>query len=301
MFASFQDIEEYIQSNKIVKKIALGGAHDDDALRAVVNAHKKGVIDAVLIGHTDKIKQLLSEMGEEQEGYEIVEASDEQECAALACSYVKEGKADIPMKGLMQTATFMRAVLNKQSGFLPEGALLSQCTVLEHQEEHRLMVISDCAVNIAPDYADKVKILKNAITLARQLGCKQPRAAVIAPVEVINPAISATIEAAMLSKASQRGQIKGCIVDGPLALDNAVSEAAAKHKGIESPVAGKADILLMPDLTTGNVFTKSLTYFAKLPSAGTLNGTSGPVVMTSRTDTPENKYHSILTAVLQTL
>jgi len=133
------------------------------------------------------------------------------------------------------------------------------------------------------------------------LGGEQPKVAVVAPVEVINPAIPVTIEAAMLSKAAQRGQIKGCIVDGPLALDNAVSEEAARHKGIDSPVAGTADILLMPDLSTGNVFTKALTYFAQLPSAGTLNGTSRPVIMTSRTDTPANKYYSILVAVLQTL
>lgn len=301
MFTSFQEIEEYIKKNHIVKKVALAGAHDDDALAAVANARKKGVITAVLIGHKEKIKKLLPLLGEKESDYEIIEEENEQESARLACSLVKSGKADIPMKGLMQTASFMRAVLDKKAGFLSEGALLSQATVLDFPKEKRLMIISDCAVNIAPDYADKVKILKNAVTLAHKLGFDMPKAAIITPVEVINPAIQSTIDAAMISKAVQRGQIKGCIADGPLGLDNAVSEEAAKHKGIVSPVAGHADILLMPDLSTGNVFTKSLTYFADLASSGTLNGTTSPVIMTSRTDTPENKYYSILTAILQSL
>lgn len=299
MFTSFQDMETYIKEKQITARIALAGAHDDDTLAAVVNARKNGVADAVLIGHGDPIRNLLSAMGERAEDYAIVEKETEKECAAYACKLVQEGAADIPMKGLMQTSVFMRAILDKQAGFLQEGGLLSQATVLDYRQENRLLIISDCAVNIMPDYADKVKILQNAVLLAVKLGMEMPKVAVIAPVEVINPAIQATIDAAMLSKASQRGQIKGCIVDGPLALDNAVSESAAKHKGIVNEVAGHADILLMPDLSTGNVFTKSLGYFGGLTTAGTLNGTTSPVIMTSRTDTPENKYCSILTAILQ--
>ncbi len=299
MFASFQEIESYIKNNGTRKRIALAGAHDDDALAAVVNAYRKGVITAILIGHEDKIRELLADLGEKAEDYEIIHTEGEQECARLAFEMVKKGKVDIPMKGLMLTSTFMRAILHKEGGFVPEGALLSQATVLEYTKENRLIVISDCAVNIAPDYAQKVKILNNAVLLAGKLGAETSKAAAIAPVEVVNPAIQATIDAAMLSKAAERGQIKNCIVDGPLALDNAVSKEAARHKGIESEIAGAADILLMPDLNTGNVFTKSLVYFTDMPSAGTLNGTTSPVIMTSRTDTPENKYHSILTAILQ--
>lgn len=299
MFTSFKDMEAYIRAQHITARIALAGAHDDDALTAVVNARRKGVISAVLIGDGEKIHKLLDQMQEPAADYEIIEKETEQECAKTACQLVKEQKADIPMKGLMQTSTFMRAILDKQSGFLKEGSLLSQATVLDFTQEQRLMVISDCAVNIAPDYAEKIKILNNAVLLAQKLGMETPRAAIVTPVEVINPAIPATIDAAMLSKAAQRGQIKGCIVDGPLALDNAVSAEAARHKGIVSEVAGQADILLMPDLSTGNVFTKSLGYFGGLTTAGTLNGTTSPVIMTSRTDTPENKYYSILTAILQ--
>lgn len=299
MFQSFKEIEAHIKKQQIMKRIVLAGAHDDDALEAVINARRQGVVTAILIGFEHQIKELLVSFGESERDYEIINAITEKECAQLACSLVKQGKADIPMKGLMQTSTFMRAVLDKEAGFLREGALLSQATVLEYQKEKRLIVITDCAVNIAPDYGEKVKILNNAVLLALKLGAKQPKIAAIAPVEVINLAIAATIDAALLSKAAERGQIKNCIIDGPLALDNAISKEAAEHKGIVSQVAGKADILLMPDLNTGNVFTKSLVYFCELPSAGTLNGTTSPVIMTSRTDKPENKYNSILTAILQ--
>lgn len=299
MFTSFLDIEKYVKENGIVKRIALASAHDDDVLEAVTNARKRGVVSAALIGKKEKIKELLAAFDEKESDYEIIDKEDERECARLACSMVKEGKADIPMKGLMQTATFMRAILDKQSGFLREGTLLSQASVLELKEEKRLMIVSDCAVNIAPDYGDKIKILNNAVTLAQKLGIQKPKAAVIAPVEVVNPNMQSTIDAAMLSKAAERGQIKDCIVDGPLGLDNAVSKEAAKHKGIDSPVAGEADILLMPDLGTGNVFTKGLVYFCGMPSAGTLNGTTSPVIMTSRTDLPVNKYYAILTAIMQ--
>lgn len=301
MFKNFKEIEKRILERNLAKRVVLAGAHDEDALSAVVHAKRKGVIRAILIGDVDKIQALLQNMGENKRDYRIVRGENEQECARIACEMVHQKEADIPMKGLMQTSTFMRAILNKQAGFLNEGDLLSQATVLEWPETNRLLIITDCAVNITPEYKDKIKILDNAVHLANKLGKDNPKVAVIAPVEVINPSIPATIEAAMLSKAAQRGQIKDCIVDGPLGLDNAISMEAARHKGIKSEVAGAADILIMPELATGNVFTKSLVYFAKLPSAGTLNGTTSPVVMTSRTDTPENKYYSILTAILQSL
>lgn len=300
MFHSFQEIEQYILSSGIKKKLVLANAQDKDALSAVVEAVKKGVIEAVLIGIPEKIEALLKDMGENPEEYEILEQADEREAGLLACQMVKDGKADMPMKGLMQTATFMRCILDKERfGFVPEGSLLSQVTVMEY--ENRLLLVTDCAVNVEPDYKDKVKLIKNAVKLAQKLQIPCPKVAVVAPVETVNPKMPSTVDAAMLSKAAERGQIKGCIVDGPLGLDNAVSKEAAQHKGIESPVAGQPDILLMPDLCAGNIFTKSIHYFAHLVSSGTLCGTKVPVVMTSRTDTPEDKYDSILTAIMQCL
>ncbi|WP_138308435.1 phosphate acyltransferase [Clostridium sp. 1001271st1 H5] len=300
MFHNFQEMEDYIRSRTIRKRLVLANAHDDDVLEAVVTARRKGVIEPILIGLEDRIRELLAGMGEKAEDYHIIPCGDEREAARMACRMVKDKEADIPMKGLMQTASFMRAILDKEAyGFVPEGGQLSQATVMEYQG--RLMIATDCAVNVAPDYSEKVKIINNAVKLAGKLGIQCPKVAVITPVEVVNPKMQSTIDAAMLSMAARRGQIKNCLVDGPLALDNALSADAARHKGITSQVAGQPDILLMPDLCAGNIFTKSLTYFAHMVSSGTLNGTTVPVVMTSRTDTPEDKYDSILTAIVQGL
>lgn len=300
MFHSFQEIEDYILSQNIRKTLALANAQDQDALEAVVNAVRKGVIHAVLIGVPEKTCEILKELGENPDDYEIIESRDEREAGRLACQMVKDGKADMPMKGLMQTAAFMRCILDKEHyGFVPDGALLSQATVMEY--ENRLMLVTDCAVTVTPDYNDKVKLIQNAVKLAGKLQIECPKVAVVAPVEVVNPRMPSTVDAALLSKAAERGQIKGCIVDGPLGLDNAIDAEAARHKGITSPVAGCPDILLMPDLCSGNIFTKSIHYFAHIASSGTLLGTTVPVVMTSRTDTPEGKYDSILTAIMQSL
>lgn len=298
MFTAFAQIEETILKKEKKKTIALAGAQDCDALAAVVNARRRGIAKVILIGDVEKTKELLAGMEEPAEHYEFISCEGENPCARLACELVKEGRADIPMKGLMQTASFMRAILDKETfDFVPEKGILSQTTVLEF--EGRLMQITDCAVNIQPDYTDKMKILTNAGALARKLGIENPRVAVLAPAELVNPKMQSTVDAAMLSKAAERGQLKGMIVDGPLAMDNSLSEEAAKHKGIKSEVAGHADILLVPDLCTGNVLTKALVHFAKgIPSAGLLIGTNVPVVMTSRTDLPENKYNAILMSCL---
>lgn len=299
MFKTFDEIQNYLIKSGIKKKIALAAAHDDDALSSVVQAKKAGIINAVLIGNGDDIEKLLLEFGENPLEWDIVEESDEAGCAARAMKMVAEGQADIPMKGIMQTGTFLKALFNKSLGLLKEGVLVSQATVCEYATENRLMVMTDCAINIAPTYEEKIKIINNGVKLAKTLGCELPKVAVLAPVEVVNPAMPSTIEAAMLAKANDRGQIKGCIVDGPFGLDNAVSLEAAQHKKIKSEVAGQADILIMPDLAAGNIFTKSLHYFAHLKTAGVTLGPEVPVVLSSRTDSAVDKFNAILIAVLQ--
>jgi len=301
MFRSFSEIEEYVLKNGIRKKVALAGSQDPDALASIVCARQKGIVEVIGFGDVEETKRVLREMGERPEDYELYHVSGGAEAARKACRLVYEGKADIPMKGYVQTAEFMRAVLDKSLGFFKEGSLLSQATILEYTEENRLMIISDCAINIAPGYEEKVKIIENAVKLAGQLKMELPKVAVVSQVEVVNPKMPSTVDAAMLSKAAQRGQIRGCILDGPLGLDNAVSRYAAKGKGIVSEVAGCADILIMPDLGAGNIFSKALHYFAHLNSSGTVCGTEIGVIMTSRTDTPEDKYYSILAAILQTV
>lgn len=296
MYKSFDEIESVILSDLTNRKrLVLANAGDYEALDAVVTARRRGVIDAVLLGNTAEIRAILEKLGEDEANYRMEETATEEEAANRAMQMVRAGEADIPMKGLMQTASFMRAALNKEYGIVPEEALISQATVLEWQEKGKLLIIGDCAINIAPDCTAKEKILRNSVRLAHSLGMDRPNVAVISAVEVVREKIPSTVDARTLSALPW----EDCVVGGPFALDNAVSETAAKHKGISHPVAGNADVLIMPDLCTGNVFTKSLTFFAHLRSAGAVCGTTVPMVMTSRSDTPENKYFSILVAVMQ--
>ena len=297
MYNSFMEIEKELLSSGVKKTVALANAQDREALSALVYAKRRGIVTGKLIGDKAAITELLQELGENPAEYDIIECNGEMEAALLAVKMVHGGYADIPMKGIMQTANFMRAVLNKEFGFVASGSLLSQATVLEWKEKNRLLIFGDCAINIAPNLEDKVKIIRNMVELAHCLGIARPKVAVISAVEGLNDKIPSTVDSAALVAMKW----EDCVVAGPFALDNAVSEEAAKHKGITAPVAGKADILLMPDLCTGNVFTKSLTFFAHLESAGVVCGPQIPVIMTSRTDTPANKYHSILTAVTQSL
>lgn len=297
MFHTFAAIESYVLANTHRKRIALAGSHDLDTLSAAVSAKRKGIVQVTLIGKKTETQALLTQIGEPIGDYEIIDVEDDRNIADCACDLVVAGKADIPMKGILQTNRFLHAVLKKERGFVPDGGLISQATVFEFSG--RLMILTDCAINMSPTYSEKLKIIQNAVHLAGKLGIFQPKVAALAPVELVNPAMVSTVEAAMLSKAAERGQLRGCVVDGPLALDNAVSKQAAQHKGIDSPVAGHADILLVPDLCSGNIATKCLTCFASFATAGTVNGTTVPVVISSRSDSAADKLHSILVAILQ--
>ncbi len=298
MLKTFDEIEKVILGREKRKTIVLAGSHDDAALASLVEAYHKGLVNGCLIGKTEETKALLLKMGVNPEEFSIIQEENGAAAAKLACKMVKEGKADIPMKGKLTTAEFMQAILDKEFGFVLPGGILSQVTVLEYEQENRFLLLGDCAVNILPDYEAKKKILNNTVRLAHVLGIELPRVAVIAPLELVNPKIQATVDAALLSKANERGQINGCIVDGPLGMDNAVNREAAMSKGVSGQVAGRADVLIMPDLCTGNVLTKTLHYFTDLKQAGCLVGASVPVVMTSRTEAPVNKYNSILAALL---
>jgi phosphate butyryltransferase len=299
MFRTFAEIEKSILDSHIQKRIALMNAHDSHSLPALAAAKKKGLVTAVLLGDEACIKKLLRECGEAPGDYEIIHNTDDADCARQGVALIREGKADYPMKGLMQTSDFMHAILDKEQGLLPPGALLSQATIVEYPQENRFFLVSDCAINIAPGYEQKVKIIQNAVALAHSLGYACPKVAVLSALEMVNPKIPSTLEAARLQEAGEKGEMGQCIVAGPLALDNAISPEAAAHKGLAGPVAGNADILIVPDLAAGNIFAKSLIFFGKMNSAGTLLGTSTPVIAASRTDTPENKYNAILAALLR--
>ena len=297
MYKTFKEIEEAVIKRGRKVRLALAASADDVALDAVIRAQRNGIIEAQMVGDAAKTAELLKSMGENPGDYEITDEPDPLKAIRIVCERVRDGKADMPMKGLMQSGDYLRAILDKSYGFLPEKGMLTEATVFEY--DNRLITATDCAVVIAPDYNEKIRIINNSVKFVKALGCELPKVAVITPVEIVNPKIPSTIDAAMLAVAGRRGQIKDCIVDGPLALDNAISLESAKHKGIESDVAGCADILLLPDLDSGNLMLKAVIYMMNTVSSSNIIGTDVPVVMTSRSDTPENKYNSILTAVIR--
>ena len=298
MFTSFKELEAYVLAQNTKKRIALANAHDEPALSAVVNAKRKGVVEGTLIGKQDMIIDMLHEMGEDEKDYEIINFDGEElEAAKIAVKLVREGKADIPMKGILQTSSFAKAILNRETGLIPEGGrrLVSQVGIFEY--EGRLMMITDAAINIAPDVETQIGIVENALPVAKALGNDCPKVAVLSAVETYNEKMPSTVSAAEIAK---RG-IPGCIVSGPLALDGAISMESVKHKSIKDPVAGQADILLVPVIEVGNVLYKAITYIAGKTMASSICGASCPVIITSRADTPDSKYYSILLAVLRCL
>ena len=300
-FTDFCTILKWLKANNITKKAALAAAHDLDALTSVVAARNVGILESILVGDGEKIRNLLAELREDAATWEIIEEKDDAKAARIVAQLVADKKVDMPMKGLLQTGVFLKAVMDKNVDLIAEKALISQVTVFHYQQENRLMLVSDCAINVAPDYNKKLKIIQNSVALCHKLGIEKPKVAIVAPLEQINPDIQSTIDAAMLTLANMRGQIKGCIVDGPLGLDNAVSLEAVQHKGIKSEVAGRADILIMPDLAAGNILDKSLRYFSEFKTAGVVAGAKMPLIMTSRSDSAENKLNSIVMSVLQSL
>lgn len=279
------------------KKVAVAVAQDEPVLEAVKAAKERGIADAILVGDTEKIKAIAHGIDMDLNDFEILHEEDVNKAALLAVQLVSSGSADMVMKGLVDTATFLRSVLNKEVG-LRTGKLMSHVAVFEIEGIDRLILLTDAAFTTYPDLKAKTQIINNSVMVAKACGIDMPKVAPVCAVEVVNPDMPATVDAALLSKMSDRGQIKGCIVDGPLALDNALSEEAAHHKGITGPVAGKADILLLPNIDVANVMYKTLTYTSKTKNGGILVGTSAPVILTSRADSFETKVNSLALAAV---
>jgi phosphate butyryltransferase len=296
MFKSFAEIIAAAQSQDRVR-IAVAAAADADVLTAVHSAKQAGIADAVLVGDTVAIRSLCQQQGIDSSLFEMENIPDVRMAAKRAAELVRQGSAQVLMKGLIGTADFMRAVLNKTEG-LGTGGLISHVVVFEAAGYDRLMIITDPAINILPDVLQKVQIIGNALQVTTAIGNKEPRVAMLAAVETVTGSMKATEDAALIAKMAERGQIKSCRIDGPLALDNAVSAVAAKHKGIGGEVAGRADVLVMPNIEAGNIFYKALVYFANTPLAGIVIGAAKPVVLTSRADSPETKLNSIALAVV---
>lgn len=279
--------------------VAVAAAADPDVLTSVKLGLAHG-FSFVLIGPARSVRHLADAQGISPGGYELIDEASPQAAAMIATGLVREGRARILMKGLVGTADLLRPVLDRETG-LRVGGLLSHVAVVELPGP-RLVIITDAGVNIAPGLAEKVEIVRNAVGVAVRLGAERPRVAVLAAVETVNAAMPETLDAACLAKMAERGQIggggQGPIVDGPLALDNAVSTQAAGHKGIGGEVAGRADILLAPDIACGNVLYKALVGVAGFPGAGIVAGAAAPIVLTSRADSPETKLNSMFLAAL---
>jgi phosphate butyryltransferase len=276
-------------------KIAIAAAADDDVLLVKDQVEKAGLADCRLVGDKQKIDRIAQELAIRIDLDGVIDIPDTAEAARKAVSLVQSGEADLLMKGQLQTAEFLRAVLDKEVGLRTER-LLSQVTVTEKPDGEGLILITDCAMNIAPTLHEKKKILENAVELAIGLGVEKPKAALLCAVETVNSEMTDTLDAAILSKMAERGQIKNVQVDGPLALDNAVSLSSAEHKGIKSPVAGRADILVVPDIRVGNALHKALIYFAGREVASVVMGAKVPIIMTSRADSPATKFRSVALA-----
>lgn len=296
MSRNFNDLLLKLKSIS-TKKVAVAVAQDEPVLEAIKEAKSKGIADAILVGNEKEIQDIAQKIDMDLSQFEVIHEADIKKAVLLAVELVSSGKADMVMKGLVDTATFLRSVLNKEVG-LRTGNLMSHVAVFEIEGIDRLILLTDAAFNTYPDLKAKVQIINNSVMVAKACGIDNPKVAPICAVEVVNPDMPATVDAALLSKMSDRGQIKGCIVDGPLALDNAWSEEAAHHKGVTGPVAGKVDILLLPNIESANAMYKTLTYTAKTRNGGILVGTSAPVILTSRADSFETKVNSIALAAL---
>jgi phosphate butyryltransferase len=295
MIGNFNQLVEQVKSSKN-RMISVAVAQDLDVLQALEKAHKSDLADAILVGDQQKIEKLAKENKIKLSSFEIENIIDENEAVKKSATLIREGKADVLMKGLCSTATLMKHVLDKEND-LRQGGLLSHLAIFEIASYHKLILMSDAALNIAPTLEEKIGITENAIAAAHRLGIAKPKVAMITAVEKINPGkMPATTDAAIISKMADRGQIKGALVDGPLALDNAFSRKSCEVKGIVSEVGGDADIAIVPEIETGNVFYKLMSYLAGAKSAGILIGAKVPIVLTSRSDSDETKFLSIAAA-----
>jgi phosphate acetyltransferase len=270
---------------------------DESSLRGPVEAAELGIIKPILVGPAAKIEKVANEHGIEIRGFQVVDAPHSEAAAERAVEMVHEGKGELLMKGSLHTDELMRAVTNSKTG-LRTARRISHVFIMDVPTYPETLFVTDAAINIAPDLDAKRDIIQNAVDLFTQVGLGTPRVAILSAVETVTSKIPSTIEAAALCKMADRGQITNAVLDGPLAFDNAISPEAAKIKGIQSPVAGKAQILIVPDLEAGNMLAKNLIFLSKADSAGLVLGARVPVVLTSRADSVRSRMASCAAAVL---
>lgn len=289
-----QVLEEVKKLPKV--RVSVANAQDEAVLLALKAAMKEGFVEPILVGSHNEIERIAWDVDFDLDGVQIIQA-DGMEAPELAVKLVHGGSAQVLMKGLVNSSTFLKAVLNAEWG-LRNGKILSHMAVYQINGYERLIFLTDGGLNIAPDVEQKKQICQNAIEFVHSLGIVLPKVAILSANEQVSPKMPVTLEAQQLTQMAKRGDIIGAVVDGPLALDIAINEEAAKHKGINSPVAGQADILLVPNIEAGNILGKAISYFAGGVMAGLVLGATAPVVMPSRADTSKGKLMSLALACL---
>ncbi|MBP3719032.1 MAG: phosphate butyryltransferase [Eubacterium sp.] len=297
MSKSFDDLLDRL-SQVEKKKVSVAVAQDDEVLLAVKAAKEKGIADSILVGDLDKIQPIAEEIGMDLSDYEVVDVKDPIEASLAAVKLVHDGKADMYMKGLIDTKDFLRSVLDKEVG-LRTGKPLSHVCVFEMEGVDHLLFLTDVAFVPYPTLEDKANIINNTVAICNACGIDNPKVAPLAAVEVVNPKMPETVEADELRQMNERGEITGCIVDGPLSLDLATCPEAAQHKGATGrKIVGDADVLLFPDIHAGNILYKGLVHFAKVKNGNLITGTAAPVILTSRSDSFEVKVNSLALGAL---
>ncbi len=276
-------------------RVIVAGGNDTAAIAALIEARTIGIADGVLVGDPALIWAQLRELGLPPDTFEIIEAMNEKAICSNSIQAILDGQGEIILKGSIKTPDLLKAAFNPKSG-LRIGKIISDIFLFEfsgRSDKNKLLMITDGGFNLAPDLNEKIQLIENCVTVAHALGNENPKVAILSSVETINPNLQSITDAAVITKMNQRGQIKGCVVDGPLALDNAISKEAAQIKKIDSPVAGEADILLCPNIESANMMAKATTYFANLKQAHATMGAKAPVLVPSRNDSAEAKLRTL--------
>jgi len=292
-YANFDSLIKKVQSFQTRKRAALAAAEDEHALEAVFSAQKENIVSPVLIGNEGIIREIIGKLGEEPANCTIVNVKEGDDPARIAVGLIKNNEADFIMKGKIDTANLLKSVVDKDSG-LRTGRAMSHMAFYEMPAYHKLLVVTDGGMITDPDLEQKKQIIINAVDILIRMGYENPKIAVLTAVEQVNPKMQATVDAAELKKMNMSGEISNCIIEGPISFDLAVSRESARLKGFESPYCGDFDVMIVPNIETGNILGKALIYMGRAKMAGMIVGAKIPIVLTSRGATAEEKYLSLV-------
>lgn len=293
IFKSFKELIQSVQNTQGKKRVAVVAAQDEHTLEAVFTAKKDSIVEPILIGNKMKIKTVIEQLNENIDDDQIIDVEGDADAAMKAVELIHQNKADFIMKGKIQTADLLKAVVNKEKG-LRTGSVMSHVVIHEIPTYHKLLAVTDGGMMMYPNVDEKKQIIDNVVSTFIAMGYENPKVAVLAAVEKVNPKMPESVDAGLLKEMNKNGEIKNCIVEGPISYDLTMSKESAEIKGYSSPVVGDADILVVPNITAGNILGKALVYSAGAKMAGFIVGAKVPIVLTSRGSTAEEKYLSLV-------